>query len=78
MRWGIVLGGLLAAILAGCPPASADGVCTGVLNQGGCQPAPWNGQLMDTWNVPGTYGGWTSDPVACDPATRQCRLWAQP
>jgi hypothetical protein len=49
-----------------------------VLNQSGCQPAPWNGQLMETWNTPGYYGGWTNGPVMCDPLTRQCRGWAQP
>jgi hypothetical protein len=50
----------------------------GVLNQSGCQPAPWNGQLMETWNTPGYYGGWTNTPVMCDPFSRQCRGWAQP
>ena len=59
--------------------AAADNtVCVGVLNQSGCRPAPWNGQLMETWNTPGYYGGWTNGPVACDPFTRQCRGWAQP
>jgi hypothetical protein len=66
--------GLLAA-----PGAAADNtVCVGVLNQSGCRPAPWNGQLMETWNTPGYYGGWTNGPVACDPFTRQCRGWVQP
>lgn len=61
------------------PTAAADStVCVGVLNQSGCKPAPWNGQLMETWNTPGYYGGWTNGPVACDPFTRQCRGWAQP
>lgn len=78
MRWVMVVGGVVAVILGGAGPASADGPCTGVLNQSGCQPAPWNGQLMDTWNIPGTYGGWTNTPVMCDPATTRCRIWAQP
>ena len=61
------------------PTAAADNtVCVGVLNKSGCRPAPWNGQLMETWNTPGYYGGWTNGPVACDPFTRQCRGWAQP
>ena len=60
------------------PAAQASPVCVGVLNQSGCQPAPWNGQLMETWNTPGYYGGWTNGPVMCDPFTRQCRGWAQP
>lgn len=72
---------MLAAVLwcgQVIPEASADTVCVGVLNQSGCRPAPWNGQLMETWNTPGYYGGWTNGPVACDPFTRQCRGWAQP
>ncbi len=74
---GIVLTAFAAA-LPGAPPAVASPVCVGVLNQSGCQPAPWNGQLMETWNTPGYYGGWTNTPVMCDPFTRQCRGWAQP
>jgi len=73
-----VAGALIGSGLAAAPAASADNVCVGVLNQGGCRPAPWNGQLMETWNTPGYYGGWTNGPVACDPFTRQCRGWAQP
>ena len=60
------------------PNAVADNVCVGVMNQSGCNPAPWNGQLMETWNTPGYYGGWTNGPVACDPFTLQCRGWVQP
>lgn len=59
-------------------PQAGASPCVGVLNQSGCQPAPWNGQLMDTWNIPGSYGGWVNTPVACDPITTQCRMWAQP
>ena len=73
--------GLIAAILAfalTAPIASADDVCRGVLNQSGCRPQPWNGQLMPTWNTPGYYGGWTNGPVTCDPFTLKCRGWAQP
>jgi hypothetical protein len=73
--------GLVATILglgSNAPSALADNVCTGVLNQSGCRPAPWNGQLMPTWNTPGYYGGWTNGPVACDPFTLQCRGWVQP
>ena len=68
----------LVAPMSFAPNAIADGNCTGVMNQGGCKPAPWNGQLMLTWNTPGYYGGWTTGPVACDPITLQCRAWAQP
>lgn len=39
-----------------------------------CQYQPgYNGPQLDTWNVPGTYGGWTTNPLLCDPITRQCR-----
>ncbi|MGI9123689.1 MAG: hypothetical protein ACR2JM_02915 [Mycobacterium sp.] len=84
MNIRIMIGGLAAATgmtlaLSGAPDAQADNnVCVGVLNQSGCKPAPWNGQLMETWNTPGYYGGWTNGPVACDPFTRQCRGWVQP
>jgi len=78
----IMFGGVVAALLLLAGPAPevlADtSACVGVLNQSGCKPAPWNGQLMETWNTPGYYGGWTNGPVACDPFTRQCRGWAQP
>lgn len=73
-----VAGAVLAAAPVGAATAGADNVCVGVLNQGGCKPAPWNGQQMDTWNIPGYYGGWTNGPVMCDPFTTQCRGWAQP
>ena len=71
----VIVGGVLA--LSSAQAASAS-PCVGVLNQSGCQPAPWNGQLMDTWDIPGSYGGWVNTPVACDPITTQCRMWAQP
>jgi hypothetical protein len=78
----IMFGGVVAALLLLAGPAPevlADtSACVGVLNQSGCKPAPWNGQLMETWNTPGYYGGWTNGPVTCDPFTRQCRGWAQP
>ena len=69
----------VGAMLVAAPGAAADSTaCVGVLNQSGCKPAPWNGQLMETWNTPGYYGGWTNGPVTCDPFTRQCRGWVQP
>ena len=68
---------LFIVCLVYAPIAGAD-PCTGVMNQGGCKPAPWNGQLQDTWNVPGYYGGWTNGPVQCDPFTTKCVGWAQP
>lgn len=33
----------------------------------------WNGQQMPSWNLPGVYGGRTSNPVLCDPSSLQCR-----
>lgn len=73
----IICAALTAATIGLAAPAGAA-PCTGVLNQSGCQPAPWNGQLQDTWNVAGTYGGWVNTPVACDPRTAKCGMWAQP
>lgn len=78
---GVRISAAAAVVAAGVlsAPAAADpGVCVGVFNQSGCKPAPWNGQLMETWNTPGYYGGWTNGPVMCDPFTRQCRGWVQP
>lgn len=68
---------LTAATLAHTPVAAAS-PCQGVMNQSGCKPAPWNGQQMDTWNIPGTYGGWVNTPIMCDPQTARCTTWAQP
>ena len=73
----LALGVALAAALLCAPPATAD-TCQGVYNQSGCHPAPWNGQLQDTWNMPGTYGGWVNTPIACNPQTAHCTTWAQP
>ncbi len=36
--------------------ASAVHPCVGVFKLSGCQPAPWNGPLMQTWDTPGYYG----------------------
>lgn len=72
---------LIAAAIAAAaittPHAHAT-PCQGVYNQSGCQPAPWNGQLMDTWNIPGSYGGWVNTPIRCNPQTAKCEMWAQP
>lgn len=68
----------LAVAVLGAPTAQAGPMCVGVLSQDGCTPGPWNGQLMETWNTPGYYGGWTNGPVMCDPSTRQCRGFVQP
>lgn len=36
----------------------------------------WNGQQLNTWDVPHTYGGWTNLPLMCDPPTQRCRMYA--
>lgn len=49
------------------PPCAAFDTCR-------YMPNPYyDGPLMPTWNVPGTYGGWTTLPVMCDPVTNSCR-----
>lgn len=32
-----------------------------------------NGPQLDTWNIPGYYGGWTTSPTICDPFTYKCK-----
>ncbi|WP_133055643.1 hypothetical protein [Mycolicibacter engbaekii] len=57
----------------GAAPADAAPRC---LFQGdwNCEGTPpYHGPLLPTWNTPGTYGGWTTNPVECDLVTRQCR-----
>jgi hypothetical protein len=58
----------LVILLSSPASAHADPYCSY------CQPPPpWNGQLMQTWDTPGYYGGWTTGPVQCDPFTLECR-----
>lgn len=62
--------GALAAVLAGAPPAHAQGPC---LFQGdwNCYgPPPWNGPLQQTWEVP-PYT-WPDNRLQCNPYTQQC------
>ena len=68
----------LAAASTILAPTAAGTPCQGVINQSGCNPAPWNGQQMDTWNIPNSYGGWVHTPIMCDPQTAKCAMWAQP
>lgn len=77
MIWKALLAGFFALFVFTAPVACAE-PCTGVMNQGGCKPAPWNGQLQDSWNLPGYYGGWNNGPIQCDPLTTRCKGWAQP
>jgi len=67
----------VACALVRAQAATAD-PCQGVYNPSSCHPAPWNGQLQDTWNMPGTYGGWVNTPIICDPQTTRCTTFAQP
>lgn len=67
---------ITAAVLAGAAlgvvssgPAHADPPCA-AFDTCHYMPNPnYDGPLMPTWDVPGTYGGWTNLPVMCDPAT---------
>jgi len=69
----VAITGVLLAGVAAAPAAQAAPRC---LFQGdwNCEGTPpYHGPLMPTWNTPGTYGGWTTNPVQCDVVTRQCR-----
>jgi hypothetical protein len=35
---------------------------------------PFNGQQQQTQDTPGTYGGWTTNPIYCDPYSGACRV----
>lgn len=51
------------------PPCAAFDTCR-------YMPNPWyDGPLMPTWNIPGTYGGQTTLPVMCDPGTYSCQTY---
>lgn len=67
----LALAGLFALALLAAPTATADPPCA-AFNVCQYQPS-YNGPLQPTWNTPGTYGGWTSNQVLCDPVTYQCR-----
>lgn len=34
----------------------------------------YNGPMQQEQDTPGTYGGWTTNPVWCDPFSGQCRV----
>lgn len=68
---------LVAAAMGLLPaaPAHADPPCAR-FNTCQYMPNPYNdGPLLPTWNVPGTYGGWTNLPVMCNPATYRCEQY---
>jgi hypothetical protein len=56
---------LTFGVIASPPAAKAEPRC---LFQGDwdCSGPPrYNGPLQNTWDVPGTYGGWTQLPLLC-------------
>jgi hypothetical protein len=56
---------LAAGAIVTAAPAVAEPRC---LFQGdwNCYgPPQYNGPLQNTWDVPGTYGGWTQLPLLC-------------
>ena len=56
----LVLGGIVTAA-----PAVAEPRC-GFQGDWDCEgPPQYNGPLQNTWDVPGTYGGWTQPPLLC-------------
>lgn len=68
----LALGGLASAPIAGADPVGCDFTHTCSYDP------PYNGPLMPTWNIPGTYGGWTTLPVICDPVNYSCRQYVTP
>ena len=60
---------LTAGSAAAQPPCAAFDTCRYL-------PDPsYDGPLLPTWDVPGSYGGWTTLPVWCDPLAHQCRSY---
>ena len=71
MRTFAILLLLLTALFTPAP-AQASGRC---LFQGDWDcygPPQWNGPGLNTSNIPGTYGGWTTNQIQCSPVTYQC------
>jgi hypothetical protein len=58
---------LALGFIASAPAAKAEPRCLfqGDWNYYG--PPQYNGPGLNTWDVPGTYGGWTSLPLMCAP-----------
>lgn len=69
----------LAAVggLAWAPTAKADPIDCDFTHTCSYDP-PFNGPMPNTWDVPGTYGGWTTLPLICDPITGACRQYVTP
>lgn len=63
----VLLGGVVAAPAAQAAPRclfQGDWNCEGT--------PPYQGPSQPIWETPGTYGGWTTNPVQCDVVTREC------
>jgi hypothetical protein len=72
----LIVAALILTGLISAPMATADPTCNNPYTCG-VQPNPaWNGQLQNTWDLPGIYGGWTNDPIYCNPMSRQCGIYA--
>lgn len=54
------------------PTAHADPMCNFSHDCGWGE--PFNGQQQQEQDTPGTYGGWTTNHVLCDPYTGACRV----
>lgn len=68
---------LAAPLIFGISEAGAAPSCDTPYPTYGCTNGPWNGQQMPTWDLPGVYGGRTSNPVMCDPVSMECRQWVR-
>jgi hypothetical protein len=56
---------LALGFLGSAPTAVAEPRC-GFQGDWDCYgPPQYNGPLQNTWDVPGTYGGWTQLPLLC-------------
>ncbi|ORW22589.1 hypothetical protein AWC18_07380 [Mycolicibacter nonchromogenicus] len=67
--FGLGLGVPSTAGADASPPCAAFDTCR-------YMPNPYyDGPLMPTWNLPGVYGGQTTLPAMCDPASYSCRTY---
>jgi hypothetical protein len=59
---------LAVGFFASAPAAHADGPRCLFQGDWDCSGAPqYNGPMPNTWDVPGTIGGWTGLPEMCPP-----------
>ena len=74
----LILAPLGAALGLGAAPAHADDDPLCDFSHTCSYDPPYNGPLMPTWDVPGSYGGWTTNPVICEPVAYTCRQYVTP